>query len=43
MWTIKLDYKDIKWIDFREPDIDNQRTVIACLTDSKIFSHLKLL
>ena len=42
LWTQKLDYKGIKWAGFREPDIGDQITAIACLTDNKIFSNLKL-
>lgn len=42
LWTQRLDRRDIKWVGFREPDIGNQLTTIACLTDSKIFSNLKL-
>jgi hypothetical protein len=32
----------MKWTGFREPDIGDQMTAIACLTDSKLFSNLKL-
>jgi len=39
----KLEYKDIKFSAFREPDIGNEITAIACLCDGKIFSNLKLL
>ena len=42
-WGQKLDRKGIKWIGFREPDLDNQLTAIACLSDGKLFSRLKLL
>jgi len=43
MWTYKLEYYNIKWAEFREPDIGNQMTAIACVTDnSNIFSKLRL-
>ena len=42
-WCKKLDRKGIKWIGFREPDLDNQLTAIACLSDGRPFSNLKLL
>ena len=41
-WTQKLDRREMKWVGFCEPDIGNQMTAIACLTDSKVFSELKL-
>ena len=42
-WTEKLDCKDMQWTGFTEPDIGDQMTAIACLSDGKIFSNLKLL
>jgi len=42
-WGEKLDRKNIRWTGFREPDIGNQLTAIACLSDGKVFSNLKLL
>lgn len=42
-WSQKLDQKNMKWTVFREPDIDNQMTAIACLHDGKVFSNLRLL
>jgi len=42
-WTKKLDWKGLNWVGFREPDIGNQLTAIACLTDTNVFSKLKLL
>lgn len=42
LWTERLDRRDMKWTGFREPDIGDQMTAIACLTDSKVFSNLKL-
>ena len=41
-WTFKLDKRNMKWTGFREPDVNNQMTAIACLTDSNMFSGLKL-
>ena len=43
LWAEKLNYKGITWEGFREPDIGNQLTAIACLSDGKPFSNLKLL
>jgi len=41
-WSYKLsDYK-LNYVEFREPDINNELTVIACLTNTKIFKNLKL-
>lgn len=42
-WADKLDWKNIKWVGFREPDIGNQLTAIATLCDGKIFRKLDLL
>ena len=42
-WTHKLNYKNMQWTGFREPDIGDQMTAIACLTDGKVFANLKLL
>ena len=42
-WQQKLDLKNIECVVFREPDLDEQKTAIACLHDGKIFSNLKLL
>jgi len=42
-WAAKLDFRGIKWVGFREPDIDNQLTAIAVLSDGKIFRNLELL
>jgi hypothetical protein len=40
---MKLDRRDITYAEFKEPDIGNELTAIACATDSKIFSNLKLM
>jgi hypothetical protein len=41
-WTFKLDKRNMKWTGFKEPDMNNQMTAIACLTDSNVFDKLKL-
>jgi len=35
--------KSIKYEVFKEPDIGNQTTALAAVTDTKIFSKLRLL
>lgn len=42
-WKSKLSMREKSHIEFREPDIGDQMTAIACLDDGKIFSRLKLL
>ena len=42
-WKEKLNYKNIKYAEFREPDIGNELTAIAALADGKIFKKLKLI
>ena len=42
-WADKLSYKEHDWIGFKEPDLDNELTAIATISDGKIFSNLKLL
>jgi len=42
-WKDKLNYKNIKYAEFREPDIGNELTAIAALADGKIFKKLKLI
>jgi len=43
-WMDKLDKENIKFKDFKEPDIGNQITAISSVTDNyKIFKKLKLL
>jgi hypothetical protein len=32
----------MEFAEFREPDIENQLTAIACLSDGKVFNNLKL-
>ena len=43
LYRDKLLYRGIRYAEFREPDIGNQLTAIACLHDGNIFSKLKLL
>jgi hypothetical protein len=33
----------MEWVGFRESDIGDQMTAIACLHDGKMFSNLRLL
>ena len=42
-WLEKVHYKDMEYSIFREPDIDNEITALACLTDKKMFNGLPLL
>ena len=42
-WGERLTYKGVTWERFREPDLDNQLTAIACYSDGKPFANLKLL
>lgn len=42
-WKHKLNWKGHKYAEFREPDIGNELTAIACCTDTKIFGKLRLL
>ena len=43
LWCSKLESKGHKFSQFCEPDINNEKTSIACYTDGKIFSNLKLM
>lgn len=42
-WANKLDRKGIQWVGFREPDIGNQLTAIASISDGRVFKNLQLL
>lgn len=43
-WISKIHYKDMDYSVFKEPDLGNETTAVACLTDkSNIFSNLSLL
>lgn len=41
-WGEKLTRKGIAWTVFREPDINNEITALAALTDNGVFAKLKL-
>ena len=43
LWADKLKRKGIKYVEFREPDMDNELTAIATLGDGKALSQLRLL
>jgi hypothetical protein len=43
LWSDKLTRKGISWTGFREPDMDNELTAIATLSDGKALSQLSLL
>ena len=42
-WKSKLAIREIRHVEFREPDIGDQMTAIASVCDGKAFSKLKLL
>lgn len=42
-WAYKLDFKGVKWVGFREPDIGNQLTALAAKADGNVFKKLPLL
>jgi hypothetical protein len=42
-WVDKLDFKNIKWVGFKEPDINNELTAIATICNDGVFNKLKLL
>lgn len=42
-WAEKLNKKDVSYVMFREPDINNQATALASYNDGKIFKNVKLL
>lgn len=41
-WKNKIQMRNLDFAEFREPDINMQLTSIACLTDSRLFSKLRL-
>ena len=43
LWGEKITYRETPWEGFKEPDIGNQLTAIACYSDGKMFSKLNLL
>jgi hypothetical protein len=42
LWGEKLTDLGIEWKGFREPDIGDEMTAIACVNDGKVFSNLPL-
>lgn len=42
-WVNKLNFRNIKWVGFNEPDINNELTAIATVCNDGIFNKLKLL
>lgn len=43
-WCLKLDKEKIRWVGFKEPDLDNELTAIAVVLDNKdFFAELNLL
>ena len=42
-WCFKLQKRDMVFSEFREPDIGNEMTALACVADGKVFSGLPLL
>lgn len=38
-----LEKEGIRYAEFREPDIGDELTALAAITDTRIFSRLKLL
>jgi len=41
-WGDKLTWRGVSWTGFREPDIGNEMTAIACVTNGNVFSKLSL-
>jgi hypothetical protein len=41
-WKDKLDYLNIDYTKFDEPDLDNQTTALAILGNDKLFKKLNL-
>lgn len=42
-WKERLDFLEIKYTEFREPDLDYETTAIAVLNNDKLFKKLKLI
>ena len=42
-WKQKIHYKDMNYSEFKEPDLNDETTAIACLTDRNVFNGLSLL
>lgn len=43
MWCKKLKSLGSNYSEFIEPDLNNERTSIACYSDGKVFGKLKLM
>jgi hypothetical protein len=41
-WKDKLDYLNVDYTKFDEPDLDNQTTALAILGNDKLFKKLNL-
>lgn len=42
LWKFKLDSRGREYAEFREPDLNDQVTAIACMSSRNIFSNLPL-
>ena len=42
-WAEKLEFKDIDFAGFIEPDLNNEMTALATVHTGEVFSNLKLL
>lgn len=40
LWAAKLDARKKRYVTFKEPDLNNQTTAIACIDTGEIFKHL---
>ncbi len=43
LWAHKLTDKKKDWVGFEEPDLGNQMTAIACISEEETFKNLNLL
>lgn len=39
----KLDFLEVPYVEFREPDLNNEVTAIACDVENKLFEKLNLI
>ena len=42
MWTQRLTRHNKNWVGFREPDLKDQLTAVACVDTGEVFKHLRL-